>query len=212
MSPKKSRKEKDHMSGMSDAAVQRLANKAGVVAMSGEAYQEVLNMIYIATNDVVRGGLWATKHAGRRRMNTRDMVCGIKNASEPFVMEVLSTGKEEELKRCKTYEATHKTTTAIKRVRFYQRQGECLQFAKEGFERMVRHIGADYVTDASFTANGLALLQVTLENFAVRLLELANELAIHARRRTVQNKDIRLARKIGKGKMNLRAHRGRYTA
>jgi histone H3/H4 len=197
MPPKKrsiKRKDYDWKVGLSDAAVQRLANKAGVVAMSAGTYDRVKETIMSFVQEVLRVAYIATKHAGRKRISTRDMVRGIKHSDVPFAMEALSTGKEEELKRCKTYEATHKTSKALNRVRFYQKQSECVQFAKEGFDRTVRLIAEGLIRDdASFTSNAMALLQVTAEDMVVRMLKLANQLAIHAGRRTVRGNDMDIA-------------------
>ena len=66
------------------------------------------------------------------------------------------------------------------------------------FRRLVREIALSIygVDQKRFQESSLSALQEAAESFIVNLLEEANLCAIHAKRITLQPKDITLARKI----------------
>ena len=64
------------------------------------------------------------------------------------------------------------------------------------FYRLVREIAQDFRTDLHFQANAVLALQEASEAYLVSLMEDTNLCAIHAKRVTIQPKDIQLARRI----------------
>jgi len=86
-------------------------------------------------------------------------------------------------------------TVALREIRKYQKSVELL-IRKAPFSRLVREITQDLKTDMRFQASALAALQEASEAYMISLLEDANLCAIHAKRVTVQPKDIELAAKV----------------
>ena len=64
------------------------------------------------------------------------------------------------------------------------------------FYRLVREIAQDFRTDLRFQANAVLALQEASEAYLVGLMEDTNLCVIHAKRVTIQPKDIQLARRI----------------
>ena len=86
-------------------------------------------------------------------------------------------------------------TVALREIRRYQKSTELL-IRKLPFQRLVREITQDYKTDIRFQGSALLALQESAEAYLVGLFEDANLCAIHAKRVTIQPKDMQLARRI----------------
>ncbi|KAL6309688.1 histone H3 [Sparassis latifolia] len=94
-------------------------------------------------------------------------------------------------------------TVALRDIRKYQRSTELL-IRKLPFSRVVREIAVDMTTDMNvYGATGLRwqssaimALQEATEAYLVHLFEDANLCAIHAKRVTIMQRDIQLARRI----------------
>lgn len=94
-------------------------------------------------------------------------------------------------------------TLALKEIRRYQKSTDFL-LRKIPFTRLVREIASDYVVGFSDSTGGglrwqsvaLLALQEAAEAFLVHLFEDTNLCAIHAKRVTIMQKDIQLARRI----------------
>ena len=83
----------------------------------------------------------------------------------------------------------------MREIRRYQKSTELL-IRKLPFQRLVREITQDYKTDIRFQGSALLALQESAEAYLVGLFEDANLCAIHAKRVTIQPKDMQLARRI----------------
>ncbi|KAF8492895.1 histone-fold-containing protein [Gautieria morchelliformis] len=95
-------------------------------------------------------------------------------------------------------------TLALREIRKYQKSTDLL-LRKLPFSRVVREVALDMITDEGHYEDGLGLrwqssailaLQEATEAYLVHLFEDANLCAIHARRVTVMQRDIQLARRI----------------
>ena len=86
-------------------------------------------------------------------------------------------------------------TVALREIRRYQKSTELL-LRKQPFQRLVREISQDFRADLRWTSDALLAMQEASEAFLVGLFEDANLCAIHARRVTIFQKDIGLARRI----------------
>lgn len=71
-----------------------------------------------------------------------------------------------------------------------------LLIRKLPFQRLVREIAHDYKVDIRFQSSALGALQESVEAYLVSLFEDTNLCAIHAKRVTIQSKDINLARRL----------------
>ena len=93
-------------------------------------------------------------------------------------------------------------TVALREIRRYQKSTELL-IRKLPFQRLVREIAQDFNisltgsgTDLRFQSSAVVALQEASEAYLVGLFEDTNLCAIHAKRVTIMQKDIQLARRI----------------
>ena len=86
-------------------------------------------------------------------------------------------------------------TVALREIRRYQKSTDLL-LRKEPFRRLVREIAQDFKGDLKFQATAMLALQEATEAYQVGLFEDSNVSALHAKRVTIQPKDIQLARRI----------------
>ena len=86
-------------------------------------------------------------------------------------------------------------TVALREIRKYQKSQELL-IRKVPFQRLVREVAQEYRTDCRFQSLAILAIQEACEAYLVGLFEDTNLCAIHARRVTIQPKDMQLARRI----------------
>jgi len=86
-------------------------------------------------------------------------------------------------------------TVALREIRKYQKSTELLM-RKLPFQRLVREIAQDFRADLRFQSTAILALQEASEAYLVGLFEDTNLCAIHAKRVTIQPKDMQLARRI----------------
>ncbi|QPG77385.1 hypothetical protein FOA43_004798 [Brettanomyces nanus] len=86
-------------------------------------------------------------------------------------------------------------TVALREIRRFQKSTELL-IRKLPFQRLVREIAQDFKTDLRFQSSAIGALQESVEAYLVSLFEDTNLCAIHAKRVTIQKKDIQLARRL----------------
>ncbi|KAJ7573174.1 histone 3 [Mycena floridula] len=86
-------------------------------------------------------------------------------------------------------------TVALREIRRYQKSTELL-IRKLPFQRLVREIAQDFQPDLRFQSSAVLALQEAAEAYLVSLFEDTNLAAIHAKRVTIQPKDLALARRL----------------
>ena len=86
-------------------------------------------------------------------------------------------------------------TVALREIRKYQKSTDLL-IRKLPFQRLVREIAQDFLTDWRFQSSALLALQEASEAYLVGLFEDTNLCAIHAKRVTIMPKDMQLARRL----------------
>ncbi|KAJ6628715.1 histone-fold-containing protein [Mycena sp. CBHHK59/15] len=96
-------------------------------------------------------------------------------------------------------------TVALREIRRYQKSTDLL-LRKLPFARLVREIASEMTTDMNdnygpnrdlrWQSTALMALQEATEAYLVHLFEDANLCAIHAKRVTIMQRDIQLARRI----------------
>lgn len=82
-------------------------------------------------------------------------------------------------------------TVALRDIRKYQRSTELI-LRRLPFQRLVRHCVQEWKSDARFQAAALLALQEAAETYIVKLYEDMNQLAVHAKRVTILEKDFYL--------------------
>ena len=86
-------------------------------------------------------------------------------------------------------------TVALREIRKYQKSTDLL-IRRLPFQRLVREIARDFKTDVRFQSTAINALQEASEAYLVGLFEDTNLCAMHAKRVTIQPKDMQLARRI----------------
>ena len=86
-------------------------------------------------------------------------------------------------------------TVALREIRRYQKNTELL-IRKLPFQRLVREVAQDFLTDIRFASSAVLALQEASESYLVGLMEDSNLAAIHAKRVTIMPKDMQLARRL----------------
>lgn len=88
-----------------------------------------------------------------------------------------------------------RTKHAEREVRAQQRSSELLLHGG-GFKNVVKGIVKKHDLDVKFRVSALLALREAVEGYTVGLYEDTNKMAIHAGRITVQDKDVRVARRL----------------
>ena len=86
-------------------------------------------------------------------------------------------------------------TVALRQIRKYQKSTDLL-IQKLPFRRLVRELALDIDNQKRFQESALRAIQEAAEAYIVSLLEEANLCAIHAKRITIQPKDLQLAKRL----------------
>ena len=86
-------------------------------------------------------------------------------------------------------------TIALREIRRYQKPTELL-IRKLPFQRLVREIAQDFRGDLRFQSSAIGALQESTEAYLVALFKDINLCAVHAKRVTIQRKDIELVRRL----------------
>lgn len=84
---------------------------------------------------------------------------------------------------------------ALREIRQYQK-GTDLLIRKISFQRLVRDIAFDIKQDLRFQSTALCAIQEAAESYLVQVFEDTNLCAIHAKRITIQPKDMLLSLRI----------------
>jgi histone H3 len=92
-------------------------------------------------------------------------------------------------------------TVALREIVRYQKSVDLL-IPKRPFQRLVRAVTREFNSDVRFQSTALLALQEGAEAYLVGLLSDANRQAIHAGRKTIMRKDMRLTRWIRTGNTN----------
>lgn len=86
-------------------------------------------------------------------------------------------------------------TVALREIRKYQ-ASTVLLMRKLPFQRLVREVAQNFKADLRFQSTAILALQEASEAYLVGLFEDTNLCAIHAKRVTIQPKDMQLARRL----------------
>lgn len=197
---------RDNIEGISKGALMKLAHKAGVKSLSSTAYSDMRSATKTFLEKLIKNVVVLAQHNDHTTISVDNVIEAARINGYP----VLTHGNEAPNKKCDTYAAKTTTATekkpstrkakpgvrAIREIKFYQNQADCVYIAKACFARLLKEVTQDHVTNFRWAANAVALTQIITEEYAVRLFEQANLCAIHAKRQAVKPKDIQLVRRV----------------
>ena len=124
----------------------------------------------------------------QRHFGSKGKVGGIKKTG----------GKTKPVKQLERPPKSHRYrpgTVALREIRKYEKSTDLL-IQKLPFRRLVRELAANIDSEKRFQESALQALQEAAEHYLVTLLEEANLCAIHAKRVTIQPKDVQLSKRI----------------
>jgi histone H3 len=90
-------------------------------------------------------------------------------------------------------------TCALREIRRYQKSTDLLM-RKLPFQRLVREIAQDYKADLRFQGSAILALQEAAEAYLTNVFEDTLLCALHAKRTTIKDKDMKLALRIRNGR------------
>jgi histone H3/H4 len=159
-------------------AISRLARVAGVKSLSGLSYEELRLISAVFLENVLSKSIAFTEHAKRKMLSRDDVLEGLRLEDYPIYESGQPSGKTTKSKP---------EERAIREIKY---------IPKLVIERVVKEIGHSYKTNIKFESNAIRLLHFALESYLVKLMQDAQLLAIHAKRESVQPKDIQLVRTL----------------
>ncbi|EUC66287.1 histone H3 [Rhizoctonia solani AG-3 Rhs1AP] len=145
-----------------------------------------------------------TKSTARKSTGGKAPRKSTTSAAGPSKARARQQDDEEEGKKKRRYRPG---VVALREIRRYQKSTDLL-IAKLPFSRVVREVAQDMTTQAGggypaglrWQSSALLALQEATEAYLVHLFEDTNLCAIHAKRVTIMQRDIQLARRI-RGRM-----------
>lgn len=201
---------RDNIMGITKPAIARLAHYAGIKAMSNEFYMDVREILKAELERVIKDVTILIEYQRRRTVYRDDIIETLKRHG----MAVLASGNEGKTKACKHYGSKREKETksetdqtrkkrkakrgnlALREIKFYQAQHDCVFFTKKGFYRLVREVTEDFKSDVRWGSDAIVLFQMNIEEKLRKVMGYANLAAIHAGRQTVFPSDLTLVKAI----------------
>ena len=164
--------------------LKRLCYVAGVPSVRSKAYSEISRWTKRLMEKLLLLALTHTKHARRKTVKVEDIIEAAKN------LNATTAGLLDPVdKRCKIVSRKN----VMNRIRYYQKQSECLHISKASFAKMIRHIGQDYKNDLRFEKDAILATQMVAEEFVINLAQDSILVTIAAKRKTLQDVDVKTA-------------------
>ena len=170
--------------------------------MSGMIYEESRGILKVWTEAVVREAVTYAEFYKKKTINEGMISAALTEKSVGAWINPKLKAKACKVKRkSKGKEGAKKHrakpgTAALREIRYYQKESQCLLIPQAAWSRLVRETAADFKTDLNFTKGSLELFQFAAESYLVGIYEDANLCAIHSGRVTIMPKDLQLARRI----------------
>ena len=139
----------------------------------------------------------ARKHSGKspRTVGVRKSLTPKEASAAAAAARRMNPASKSPAPAKKTAHRYRPGTVALREIRRYQSSCELL-IPRMPFQRLVREIAGQIKMDVRFQSSAILALQTAAEAYLVGLFDDTNLCAIHAKRVTIQPKDIALARRI----------------
>jgi len=213
---------RDNIHGISKPALLRMMQRAGVKRVNGFVYEELRDIMKTYMENIIKATVIFVEHDRRVTVKAEDLEAGLDSQGISLVaglnpntkktrslQSCNSRAKSGPVKKSKVIEdgnakakKPHRFrpgTRSLMAIRFQQKNSDCLAIPKANFQRFAREISQDYHEKLCFSAGVLDLFQLVVEDYIISLCRDSYLCTIHARRDTIQPKDIQLARTIRNG-------------
>lgn len=174
---------RDNIERVSDGAIKRMSLAVAIKNMSRLCYPEMRGVILSYIETQLRGILPFVEYEKRNTLKERDVVHG-----SHTVIPGLSKGL-----------AAKQTGTHEQRITYTKRRAAPTRtyISKTAFEAVVREIlETEFNKELRIQSTALLRLQHMTEGYCINLLERVKIISINANRKTVQPKDIQVARRV----------------
>lgn len=210
--PKK-KMHQDAILGITNSSIERLMHQAGIKTVSGSVYTEVRGILREKLEHAVEHILQLMYSDRRKTVMPEDVLDYFESLTK-----VYPTGFEDQISRCKTYEQARAQShtsaekrkkpkdgdaqkasrrkprypQALRKIRFYQKQHDCVLFPKLAFYKLVQEYTQYYEKDVRWSADAMGLLQIVMETHLREFFKDVQLSAIHAKRVRIEPKDLNL--------------------
>jgi len=189
---------RDAANNIAKSGINRVARQAGVVRIQGRVYPEMRGIIRMHIENVVKFAYLFAEYQRRKTIKFED----VKEALDRLGLKVWGVNRIEKvnrsgLKKPKTERKrkTRRGSKALREVRKYQK-AQTLLMARSPIERLIRQVLANYRFNGRISAQAVSLIHVSVESRVRKLLGKSQLLAIHAKRKTVQDNNIMRVRQL----------------
>ena len=208
---------------ISNGAIKRLAQKAGVKRLSGLVYEETRGVLLIMLEEIIGKAIYITEFRKAKTLSGEDVREAIEIAGDDIAIREFNktkttyrndsgntkrTTNSKVVGKLPTTQKVRSTqspkqrrfkpgTVALANIRYYQKNSyKGFIFPIATFDRLVREIALQYKESIRLSEEAVRLVQYYIEDNLIEVFKDANIAAIHARRQTVQPKDIQIVRRI----------------
>ncbi len=174
----------DNIQGITKSAIVRLLRRAGVTAQSSLVYEETRDLIQRFLTNSIQRIMKQTKYGRRNTVLDKDVREGFRSLGISLVGKDVSKGK--------TF-AFPTGMTASRKIQMAQKSTK-YAIPRASLKRVIKDIAGSL----RWSSDAIALLHSATEAHMVDLFVDTRMCAAHAKRKTLQPKDIQLARRIRK--------------
>lgn len=197
--PRRVKQPRRDETAFSRGAFTRLAHRAGARGISSLITGESAGLVKMFAEDVVQKAGIMADYAKRKTIMPTDVMESLNMLGH----KMYGTGQSADRTRCKgikepkitrrdkSIQATERWLVKTKKEQQLSFKG-CYILPRSVFSDMVRNIRPDL----RWSVEAVAILHEAAEEYLVRLYEMAQLAAIHAKRQTLQPKDLQLVRRI----------------
>ena len=182
---------RDNLQGISDNSIKRLARQAGIPRISKLVYSETRGILYQKLDDILKNAINLMEFQRKKTLDSKT-VCSVlpynMYTSTP-IYKVFSNKKKSQKKEGSTRKSS-KGTAAAREVVHFQKQHGTLLIRKSPFARLIKEVSQNYKTDMRFSKSAKSFLQVYIEMSLVDMFKTASLCMLHARRTTLESKDV----------------------
>lgn len=201
---------RDNIYGIKKGQVKRMALKTGKIK-SQDSY--VMEEILIRSKEfltvIIGDAILIMEHARKHTVSESMVRIALERNTNLFNKKILGSPPS---KKCERYEKhlkrsrksgvrrkSSRSSSLIRRIKFYQRQHDCLYLSKTAMIYIIREIAQDFKNDTRWSSDAKRLLQYALELYIGNVLKISGHIAIHrSRNARLTTKDIQEAFAIEK--------------
>jgi histone H4 len=197
---------RDNIRGITSPSLRRIALRTGYVkSQSKSSVEAIKNKLKSFLEHVIRDAVTYTAHAREKTVSEKAVEMALNRQSNLFSKKILGSPPS---KRCESYSHARKSRNRNKprksgsrkssrgvslqrKIRFYQKQHDCLHLPKTAVSRLIREVGQDFKKDLRWSSEAISLLHYAIELYIESLFRILGMLSIHrGGKGAVREKDI----------------------